>query len=838
MTPQNRRSIASAVFETLEGRRLMSAAINFHSGLLVVEADPNTASRIQVRLLNESVVRASVNAEARSYPVNQVRAIQIIGSEKDDFISIDPLLGLPASIDGGAGNDVILGGSGFDTINGGSGDDVIQGHGILSAGSGNSIVRATRGKNTITGGPGNDLLIGGTGHDTIYGGTGHSTLIAGAASDTLHAQSADNVLFADHQPGAAVKPASGTTHHEARPKVPAPTPTVPRPKLATPRPKPIAHRSPRRPVTPPRSPTTTTTSGATRPGTKAQGTTTTTTGGTGSGSSADSAPTTRAVITQLEQSITAGEGVEVNAFNSALHVGTPLTTQYHWDFGDPSGRYNDLTGWNAGHIYDVPGTYKVTLDVTDAAGQSSIAVSMVNVAPDIRPVIYVDNNGVDSNDGATPKQAVETAARAFQLAGSNTKVEFRRGQTFHVNQTLMLNGHDIFVGAYGAGAEPVLMRDAGDGPVTLFIAPAAYNTTIDGLTFDSPNPAVNGVGNELSVAGVWAGSTNVVVRGCTFLNLEDDVDGEAQPHGIIVQDNTSPLMTGLRGYFCWVDGTDWSILGNTVANTTRQHVVRGNDMAIKGVLIADNDFAKVCRAEDPAEIMKTVIDFRAGSYIYVAHNMLRYGTVAFYPDEIATANESVSWVVVENNWMSGQLKFGNGVYHAMVRNNILTLTGTCQIDVVATDITHYNAKVTDLTITHNTGLTDATGGQFLEVAGPPSIGAITLTDNLLVAPHLQTGVDMAAAVLIDSPDLSSFALIAGNVWPIGAGGNQAAPGAVNYAAGSWFMNSGWLSPAQWDAESNVRGDVFQSVTLPANVYRVNTPSGTAGASGPVPGQSA
>lgn len=817
----------------------MSAAINFHSGLLVVEADANTSSRIQVRLLDDTVVRASVNGDARTFPANNVRAIQIIGSEKDDFITIDPLLALPASINGGAGNDVILGGSGFDTINGGSGDDVIQGHGILSAGSGNSVVRATRGRNTIIGGPGNDLLIGGTGHDTIYGGSGNSTLIAGAGSDTLQAQSADNVLFPRRQASHPVKPQAPSIHHEARPvprpKPPAPKPAAPRPKPAAARPKPINHRSPPRPVTPPPTNTTTTTSSAIRPGTKAQGTTTPT-GGTGSGTA--SAPATRAVITQLEQSITAGEGVEVNAFNSTLHVGTPLTTQYHWDFGDPNGRHNDLTGWNAGHVYDVPGTYKITLDVTDAAGQSSIAVSMVNVVPDIRPVIYVDNNGVDSNDGGTPNQPVETAARAFQLAGSNTKVEFRRGQTFHVNQTLMLNGHDIFVGAYGDGADPVLMRDAGDGPVTLFISPAAYNTTIQDLTVDSPNPAINGVGNELSVAGVWAGSTNVVVRGCTFLNLEDDVDGEAQPHGIIVQDNTSPLMTGLRGYFCWVDGSDWSILGNTVANTTRQHVVRGNDMAIKGVLIADNDFAKVCRPEDPAEIMKTVIDFRAGSYIYVAHNMLRYGTVAFYPDEILTADESVSWVVVEDNWMSGQLKFGNGVYHAMVRNNVLTLTGTCQIDVVATDTAHYDAKVTDLTITHNTGLIDATSGQFLEVVGPPSAGAITLTDNLLVAPHLQTGVNMSAAVLVDSPDLSSFALISGNVWPVGAGGNQAVPGAVNYAAGSWFMDSGWLTPAQWDAESNVHGDLFQSVTLPANVYRVNTSSGTAGAAGPVPGQSA
>jgi len=810
MRPPNRRSIARAVFETLEGRTFLSANINLHDGVLLVQADPNTSSRIQVQLLpDEQFVRASANGMSRTYLRSEVRQLEIIGSDKDDFITVDPLLELPASIDGGAGNDVIEGGTGFDTINGGSGDDVIQAHGKLSAGTGNSIIRGTQGHNVITGGPGNDVLIGGSGHDTIYGGAGHSTLVAGAGSDTLYSQSAENVLFPGRQSGDSIAAKPASKHREAR---------------AGQRPKPIVHRSP---VSTPSNPVTK--SAPVQPVVQNSG--------NSNGSTSSAAPT-RAVITQLEQSITAGEGVEVNAFNSLLHAGSPLTAQYHWNFGDPTGRYNDLTGWNAGHVYDRPGTYRITLQLADAAGQSSTAASIITVAPDNRPVVYVDNNGSDSNDGSTPDQAVLTPARAFQLAGSNTKVEFRRGQTFQVNQTLSLSGHDMYVGAYDDGANPILMRNAGDGPMTLFVTPAASNATIQDLTFDSPNPAINGVGTELSVSGVWAASTNVVVRGCTFLNLETAVDGEAQPHGIILQDNSAPLLTGLRGYFAWVDGTDWSILGNTVANSTRQHVVRGNDMGIKGVLIADNDFAKVCHPEDPGEFMKTTIDFRGGSYIYISHNMLRFGTVALYPDELAGVHQNVSWVVFEDNWMSGQLKFGNGFDHGMVRNNVLTLTGTCQIYVVATDVKHYNTKITDLTITHNTGLLDASAGQFLELAGPPSPGAVTLTDNLLVAPRLQTGKDMSAAVLVDWSDLSSFGLISGNVWPAPSGADPATPAAVNYVAGSWFMESGWLSPSQWDAEPNVHGDLFQATSLPANVYQINTPTGTAGAVGPVPGQSA
>jgi hypothetical protein len=56
-----------------------------------------------------------------------------------------------------------------------------------------------------------------------------------------------------------------------------------------------------------------------------------------------------AVITQLETSVIAGEGVNVNALSSTIQTGTVLTTTYKWDFGKPCGQYNVLPGWNAGH---------------------------------------------------------------------------------------------------------------------------------------------------------------------------------------------------------------------------------------------------------------------------------------------------------------------------------------------------------------------------------------------------------------------------------------------------------------------------------------------------------
>jgi Ca2+-binding RTX toxin-like protein len=68
------------------------------------------------------------------------------------------------SVDGGAGNDVIIGDSGDQTLSGGSGDDIIWGRGgvdVINGGTGDDIIRGGAGDDILTGGSGNDLIDGG-----------------------------------------------------------------------------------------------------------------------------------------------------------------------------------------------------------------------------------------------------------------------------------------------------------------------------------------------------------------------------------------------------------------------------------------------------------------------------------------------------------------------------------------------------------------------------------------------------------------------------------------------------------------------------------------------------
>lgn len=826
------KTIRKATLETLEGRTCMSATIGLSGGVLTLQAEANTASALMVQLAgyNHDQVRASIGNNAHTYALNQVKTIVITGSQKNDWIFIDPRLGLPASITGGAGDDTIRGGTGFDTIDAGDGNDLIYAHGNIFTGNGNDTVWGSDKGDSIVAGSGNDLLVGGKGNDTILGGAGRDTIIGGQGSDKLIAGSGDTVIIAGWGDSTlaggsgndTLNGGGGGNHllrgtgnntinpgwHDSIEQAPGDSTEV------TSRPTPVPPTVQVPPVTkPPIVPPVQVPTQLNTP----------------------AADGTQAVISEVSTQVIAGEGVSVNGVASPLGAGTILNATYQWDFGDPSGRHNNFTGWNAGHVYDNPGVYTITLTITDVNRQTSTAASTVTVAADNRPVIYVDTNGSDSNSGQAPNQAVRTAARALALAGGNTKIEFHRDQRFQVNQTLMINGNDVYVGAYGSGANPVLVRGAGDGSVTIFLTNSASNVTVQGLTFDSIYPAVNGVGAEIPVVGVYAQGTNVVVRDCTFLNVEDAIEGNYGLNGVIVQDSSAPLQTGLRGYFCWVDGTNWTIVGNTVVNTTRQHVVRGNDPTIDSIEIADNDFAKTLNPQDPQETMKNTINFRGGAHIYVTGNTLRNGTFNFGPDDYGTPDQNISWIVLENNLTTGQLILQKNVHDVMVRNNVLNVWGTAAIYIKPNDPLFPGVRYDkDITITHNTGLNDATGGQFLYVSQTALPGIITLTDNLYVAPNLQTGVNMSGGVLVDSPDLSAFSLISGNVWPAASGINRDVPGAVNYAYGSWYTDQGWLTADQWNARSQVRGDMFQNVLLAQGVYSVQTQSGGAGAAGYTP----
>ncbi|HCK65085.1 MAG TPA: hypothetical protein DHW49_02365 [Anaerolineae bacterium] len=113
----------------------------------------------------------------------------LVGLELDPDLTCN---GLPVTIVGTTGDDIIYGTNGADVIVGLGGNDVIYG------GNGNDVICGGSGDDIIEGGNGNDTLIGGFGNDTLDGGNGNDSLTGNDGNDTLYGQNGNDVLSGDN----------------------------------------------------------------------------------------------------------------------------------------------------------------------------------------------------------------------------------------------------------------------------------------------------------------------------------------------------------------------------------------------------------------------------------------------------------------------------------------------------------------------------------------------------------------------------------------------------------------------------------------------------------------
>ncbi|MGE5609064.1 MAG: calcium-binding protein, partial [Bacillota bacterium] len=132
------------MFESLESRLLLAAYIS-HRSLIINTGD--TSDTLVISLDGNLV---TINS-GKSFRKGYVRSIYITSGAGNDVIRLENIK-VPAYIDAGPGNDLIVGGNTADTLIGGPGNDRIYGMG---------------GNDTLDGGPGSNTLDGGNGRDTI-----------------------------------------------------------------------------------------------------------------------------------------------------------------------------------------------------------------------------------------------------------------------------------------------------------------------------------------------------------------------------------------------------------------------------------------------------------------------------------------------------------------------------------------------------------------------------------------------------------------------------------------------------------------------------------------------
>lgn len=527
----------------------------------------------------------------------------------------------------------------------------------------------------------------------------------------------------------------------------------------------------------------------------------------------------KAAINAISLNVPAGHAVHVDALTSQLGVGDWHESKFTWDFGDAGSRYNKLKGFNAAHTYDQPGTYKITLTVTNKAGKTDKAQITVNITPASRKVIYVASNGSDSNTGLSVNSPVKTFAKAASLAGSNTEILFRRGDTFEVGSTMWLNGSNIVVGAYGIGDRPTLLWTGPRNTGVFFRSKStASNITVQDLSLDSIfNKDTNDSGTPL---GFQPAGTNFTVRRVEVLNLQFGANLNQRPRGFLFQENEAPLLTGLRKYFVWSEGENIVIIGNKAVNSTREHIVRAN--YTHKILVMDNDFANIERRSsgaDQYDIRKTALNVQSGTFAYLADNKLN-GPFQIGPlgkaDGLRHPEFRFKYAILEGNSVQNDMiEVNHGGEHITLRDNVIRANGFTAINVDGFDST-YNRGVIDLIIQNNTGINISTGGRMISVNG--KVAGIQVLNNLYYAPNMTIGSGSAAGIRVVDANLDSFTRIDGNLWSIGGKtASWVGEDAKNYI-GTGYTNIGFQTALEWNAYQQVGTDYFNVITLNGQTF--------------------
>jgi len=485
--------------------------------------------------------------------------------------------------------------------------------------------------------------------------------------------------------------------------------------------------------------------------------------------------------------------VHAHALNSTLNAGDRATALYQWDFGDPAGRYNTITGWNAAHVYDTPGTYTITLKITTEDGVVATRTQSVSVSSDTRTKIYVSPSGNDSNSGTSSGAPVRTIGRAWQLLNDNVAIYFQRGGTYSLSGGVSIWKQNVVVGAYGSGNRPIWsFTNSSPYLCILAMGDSARNITIQDLEFDTPFAASNQIAAAVGPAGVAN-----TVRGCKFSDVSDAINLNRVPVGVLAMDNTTGT---LGGYFMWAQGTDVSVLGNTVGGSANEHNIRLG--GANRVLIAGNNLTNT---------VKSSIWCMLGSDAYLSGNTIHDGRLILGPNFASgAASERFTWYVSENNQIYGD---GFELYHgadtATIRNNYMEIEGDTAITVWGYSAS-MNRSANNIKVLNNTYKNSNSTVRFMDVGQGAS--NVVVANNLVVAPAMVTWYSGSGNMWVQDSGLASFTNITRNVWAIPAS-TPDIPGARHYVWPYWSNASGYRTESQWEAFSQVVSDGYENVSL-------------------------
>ena len=487
---------------------------------------------------------------------------------------------------------------------------------------------------------------------------------------------------------------------------------------------------------------------------------------------------------------TVGRAVHVNVPTSLL-LWQPHLSSFHWSFGDPTGSYNTLNGFNAAHVYQAPGIYPVRLN-----GQ---VFAQAVVAAAATPQTVHDEAEL---------RAVLTAGGSAQLPPGTIKLSRTIDAAAGATLTGSPGGTSRLYWS-GAARQPMLTGWQGGLTVRDVTFASAFRRNFDS---DAPD-------------AIRLGGANHTVVGCRFADITTAVNGNGRPDGVLVQDCLVSGDTDLRGYLVWGEGRRWTILGNSVPNSTRETPVRlsavGSAPNCQFVLVAGNALANIERTQqDPSDVAKGALRCESVDFCWVEGNDFA-GITDAGPlggaDGLPQAGRRVNYVVWRNNVHRGPIRLKHGLQHFLLENSRIDyLAGSIGGNVIALGVEavdpQFGRYCSDLTIRGNVLTTPRRGERQVWVMGQVT-QKFEFANNLLV---------QSQGMLMASPARPSIAVDGGwqaeyssrfNTFPAAGGLGWPNPLAVAQV-GSQNDPSSYLEIPQWLSLPGVTGDQFANVPVP------------------------
>jgi hypothetical protein len=337
--------------------------------------------------------------------------------------------------------------------------------------------------------------------------------------------------------------------------------------------------------------------------------------------------------------------VHVHAHDIDLAVGNDkLDALYRWDFGDPGGSFNVLPGWNAAHLYQVPGTYTVTLEITEPPTATAPAKVQrhrlsVSVGVSTRRKVIGDVDTVLSDTDLT----ITSGDRAKPIVVKGSNIYIHGG-------ALRWTGANDYRGIFD-------------------IDPSCTNVVIDGVDLSSKYGGTDR--EDKPVRGVQLAGKNVAIVNCRFHDIGDPVNGEDKPSAVLLLKNT--CADEIAGYFAWMQGRQWVLLGNTVPNSRVEHDARAY---ADWVLAVGNTLANPGGENDER---KGTFSPRSGAWHWYEDNETGIGAWSMGPLEGTTY--FLQDVVVAGNDIGDQVELWPGTRRVVFRNNTIVVAGKAAIYV-------------------------------------------------------------------------------------------------------------------------------------------------------------